>query len=129
MNTKYFPAGFDARRHLQILKATLITMNTGVLLIYACLLLIFSEMPFVALDQLTVIVNSMAWATGIGVGICSLLFAADGIAYLIRNRKQVKFKTGRSAPEANADYSSASALVIDMNFSAGDDFSAGSNLN
>lgn len=105
MKTKSTPAGFDAKRHLRILKAILITTNVCVLFMYASLFFIFADMPFDAKDELRNIGNSLGWATGFGIGFSFLIFAADGISYLIRNRKQVKYPTiSSSSADGHDDY-------------------------
>jgi hypothetical protein len=103
--------GFDARRHLKILKALVIAANLFVLFMYASLFFVFADMPFVLVDELKMIANFMAWATGFGIGFGFLIFAGDGLSWLIRNRKRVKFPAGTTA---SPDYSSTTALIIDM---------------
>jgi hypothetical protein len=93
MKTKSTPTGFDARRHLRILKAIVITTNVFVLFMYASLFFIFADMPFNAMDELRNIGNSLGWATGFGIGFSFLIFAGDGISWWVRNRKQVKYPT------------------------------------
>jgi hypothetical protein len=90
---KDFPGSFHARYHLKILKALVITTNLFVLFMYASVFFIFADMPFDAKEELKVIGNSMAWATGFGVGFSFLIFAGDGLIYITRNRKRVKYPT------------------------------------
>jgi hypothetical protein len=111
MKTKSAPTGFDARRHLRILKALVIAANAFVLFMYASLFFVFADMPFVLTDELRMIGNSMAWATGFGIGFSFLIFVGDGLVYLVRHRKQVKFP---AATAASADYSSTPTLIIGM---------------
>jgi hypothetical protein len=111
MKTKSVPHGFDARRHLRILKALVIAANAFVLFMYAALFFIFADMPFVITDELKMIANFMAWATGFGIGFGFLIFAGDGLTWLIRNRKRAKFPAGT---DANPGYSSTTTLIIDM---------------
>ena len=127
MKTKLTPAGFDARRHLRILKAILIATNSFVLFMYASIFFIFADMPFVAVEQLKVIGNSMGWATGFGVCFSFLIFAGDGLTYLVRQRKQVKFTNGTGTPAATPNYNSAPRLIMDMPARAMDNFNARNN--
>ena len=104
--------GFDARRHLRILKAILLTTNLMVLFMYASLFFVFADMPFNAMDELNVIGSALGWATGFAIGFSFLIFAGDGITYLIRNRKRVKFPTVTGTSAVNQDFTSATPLII-----------------
>ena len=104
MKAKSTPGGFDAKRHLRILKAILITINSCVLFMYASLFFIFADMSFNAMDELKNIGNSLGWATGFGIGLSFLIFAGDGITYLIRNRRQVKYPTINGTSQAEHNY-------------------------
>jgi hypothetical protein len=104
MKTKSATAGkkdsfkrFNARYHLKILKALLISTNLFVLFMYASLFFIFADMPFNLMDELKVMANSLGWATGFGIAFSFILFAADGIMCWIHNRKRVKYPTISSA--------------------------------
>jgi len=112
MKTTSTPDGFDAKSHLRILKAILITTNVCVLFMYASLFFIFADMPFNAMDELRNVGNSMAWATGFGIGFSFLIFAGDGIGYLIYNRKRAKYPTVNESTTANHNYPVATPLII-----------------
>ena len=91
MNQKINHSGFDARRHLPVLKTFLLTANLVVLFIYGYLRLAFYDLPFAPMEELAEVGKLMVWATLFAVSLSFILFASDGLAYLYRNRKQVKF--------------------------------------
>ena len=124
MKIKSASAGFDARRHLKILKAILIATNSFVLFMYASIFFVFADMPFNAIDELKNIGNAMAWATGFGLGFSFLIFAGDGITYLVKNRRKVKFPASTAQ---TPDYAATGALIIDMHAAPMDNLKASNN--
>jgi hypothetical protein len=106
MKRKSNHAGFNAKRHLGILKAILISTNSCVLFMYASLFFIFADMPFNAMDELRNLGNSLGWATGFAIGFSFLIFAGDGISYLIRNRKRVKYPALQDSAATGHNYPS-----------------------
>ena len=101
MNPKINQSGFDARRHLPVLKTFLLTANLVVLFIYGYMLLAFYDLPSVPMEELPVVGNLMAWATLFAVSLSFILFTCDGLAYIYRNRKQVKFTSGIRVSEVS----------------------------
>ena len=112
MKTKSTPAGFDAKRHLRILKALLIATNVFVLFMYASLFFIFADMPFNLMDELKVMGNALGWATGFGIAFSFILFAGDGIMYWIRSRKRDKYPTISRVTSAGHNFPSPTPLII-----------------
>lgn len=86
------PPKFNHKQHLYILKTLVIAANALALFGFAFLHFIFYDMPFVFRDEMIFLLNAVAWATGIAVVTSFALFAGDGLAYLIRYRKQFKFQ-------------------------------------
>ena len=93
MNNKLTAGGFDHRQHLYILKILVITTNLICLFLYAFMHVIFYDIPFVLQDELLIVLNLAGWATGAAVALSFILFAVDGLSYIIRHRKQFKLHT------------------------------------
>jgi hypothetical protein len=109
---KAFNGSFNARYHLKILKASVFATNLFVLFMYASVFFIFADMPFDAKQELKVIGNSMGWATGFGIGFSFLIFAGDGLSWLIRNRKRVKSPTVKESATISHNYPITTPLIL-----------------
>lgn len=99
MNTILTRPRFHHRLHLLILRRLVILANILALSTYAFLRIIFYDLPFVLQEELLVVLNVLAWATGTAVVIGFVLFAVDLLAYLIRNKKQLRIPTIVHVPE------------------------------
>ena len=91
MNTTSNRPPFHHKRHLYILRRLAIAANLVCLSTYILLRIIFYDLPFVFGEELVILLKIIGWATGTAVALSFLIFAVDGIAYLIRYRKQIKF--------------------------------------
>jgi hypothetical protein len=87
MNNKYQKPVFRHRYHLYILKRLLILANLAVVSAYIVLRIIFYDLPFSVEDELVQLWNIVSTASIAAVGVSFLLFAGDGITYLIKRRK------------------------------------------
>jgi len=66
--------------------ANIICLSTWVFL-----RIIFYDLPFVMQEELLIALKIIGWSTGIAIGFSFIIFAVDGLVYLIRNRKLFGF--------------------------------------
>jgi len=107
MNRNNNTARFHHKLHLCILKRLVIVANALGLSTYIFLRIIFYDLPFVLGEELMVVLNILAWSTGIAVAVSFIIFAVDGINYFMRHRKQIKLPTIVHVAETATDKSSA----------------------
>ncbi|MEO6254958.1 MAG: hypothetical protein ABIO79_16725 [Ferruginibacter sp.] len=99
MNTLHIRPRFHHKIHLLILRRLVIFANIFGLSTYIFLRMIFYDLPFVLQEELVLLLNVAGWATGIAVAISFIIFAVDGLIYMIRQRKQFKFLGMVQVPE------------------------------
>ncbi len=89
MNTIMNPPVFNYRSHVEILKSLLFIAN--VLAVSVCVLMrvIFYDLPFVLQEELLQVLNCALTASAIAVAVSIVLFAVDGVIFLIKKRKHV----------------------------------------
>lgn len=100
MNRKIHYPHFDHKPHLHIFKVLVISANVLCLFTYIILRIIFYDMPFVLQEEMLILLNLIGWSTGIAVAVSFLLFAGEGLRFLIANRKQFKLHSRVQMPEA-----------------------------
>lgn len=100
MKSKITQRGFDQKLHLHILKSLVISANMLCFLTYAFLHVVFYDIPFVLQEELLIALKLLGLATGTAVAVSFLLFAGEGLTYLIRHRKLFKFHDTVRVPKA-----------------------------
>jgi hypothetical protein len=83
-------SAFDAKPHLLILKALLISANALVLGLNLLIHIIFYDFPLVLADELAIAVNMMAWASLLAVGVSFVILVSDAAVHFYRNRNASK---------------------------------------
>ena len=58
---------------------------------YVFLRIIFYDLPFIMQEELLIALKIIGWSTGGAVAFSFIIFAVDGLVYLIRNRKRLGF--------------------------------------
>ncbi len=91
MNRQHHAPRFHHRLHLLILRRLVILANIICLSCYVFLRMIFYDLPFVMQEELLIALKIVGWSTGGAVAFSFIIFAVDGLAYLLRNRKQFGF--------------------------------------
>lgn len=107
MNRTINPSGFHHRLHLYILKRLLILANIIGLSAYILLRIIFYDLPFVMEEELLIALKIMGYATGTAVAISFILFAGDGLRYLLRHRKPLRLPMVVRIPEPSHNNNNA----------------------
>jgi hypothetical protein len=87
MNTIMNPPVFNYRSHVDILKSLLIIANVIAISVSVLLRIIFYDLPFVLTDDLRHMGNAALTASAVAVAVSVVLFAIDGIIFLIKKRK------------------------------------------
>ena len=90
---------FRHKLHLLILRKVVLYANAIGLITWLFLRIIFYDLPFVFGEELLILGKIILWSTGIAVGASFIIFAVDGIRYLVKNRKRFRVPGVYHVPE------------------------------